>query len=78
MRYRVLVSLRGLRNARIATSDTENSPKRQADKPRAIPPKALLADPEITVESVAKRLNVAASTLYRHLPGGRGAVTAGK
>jgi DNA invertase Pin-like site-specific DNA recombinase len=40
--------------------------------------KALLADPEITVEAVAKRLNVAASTLYRHLPGGRSTVAAGK
>jgi DNA invertase Pin-like site-specific DNA recombinase len=36
--------------------------------------KALLRDPEITVEHVAKRLGVAASTLYRHLPGGRSAV----
>ncbi len=34
--------------------------------------KALLADPEITVEQVAERLKVAPSTLYRHLPGGRG------
>ncbi len=33
--------------------------------------KALLRDPEITVEQVAKRLNVSPSTLYRHLPGGR-------
>jgi DNA invertase Pin-like site-specific DNA recombinase len=40
--------------------------------------RALLADPEITVEEVAKRLNVAASTLYRHMPGGRSAVAAGK
>jgi DNA invertase Pin-like site-specific DNA recombinase len=36
--------------------------------------KALLRDPAITVEQVAKRLGVAPSTLYRHLPGGRGAV----
>jgi len=36
--------------------------------------KALLGDPEITVEQVAKRLGVAPSTLYRHLPGGRNAV----
>ena len=36
--------------------------------------KALLRDPEITVEQVAKRLGVASSTLYRHLPGGRSAV----
>lgn len=34
--------------------------------------KAMLADPNITVEEVAIRLKVAASTLYRHLPGGRG------
>ena len=36
--------------------------------------KALLRDPEITVTQVAKRLGVASSTLYRHLPGGRSAV----
>ena len=36
--------------------------------------RALLADPEITVEQVAARLKVSASTLYRHLPGGRSAV----
>ena len=40
--------------------------------------KALLADPDITVEEVAKRLSVAASTLYRHLPGGRSAAGGGK
>jgi AcrR family transcriptional regulator len=34
---------------------------------------AVLADPAITVEDVARRLNVAPSTLYRHLPGGRSA-----
>ena len=36
--------------------------------------RALLADPDITVEQVAARLKVSPSTLYRHLPGGRGAV----
>ncbi|MAJ64833.1 MAG: recombinase [Alphaproteobacteria bacterium] len=36
--------------------------------------RALLADPEITVHQVAKRLGVAPSTLYRHLPGGRSQV----
>lgn len=36
--------------------------------------KAMLRDPVITVEQVAKRLGVAPSTLYRHLPGGRAAV----
>jgi DNA invertase Pin-like site-specific DNA recombinase len=38
--------------------------------------KALLRDPEITVTQVAARLGVAPSTLYRHIPGGRSAVTA--
>src|SRR5262249_45588511 len=36
--------------------------------------RALVRDPEITMEQVAKRLGVAPSTLYRHFPGGRGAV----
>jgi DNA invertase Pin-like site-specific DNA recombinase len=36
--------------------------------------KAMLSDPDITMEDVAKRLQVAPSTLYRHLPGGRGAI----
>lgn len=36
--------------------------------------KALLRDPGITVAQVAKRLGVSSSTLYKHLPGGRGAV----
>jgi DNA invertase Pin-like site-specific DNA recombinase len=36
--------------------------------------KALLSDSEITVEQVARRLGIAPSTLYRHLPGGRSAV----
>ena len=33
--------------------------------------KALLKDPGITVAEVARRLGVAASTLYRHLPRAR-------
>lgn len=33
--------------------------------------KALLRDVNITVEDIARRLGVAPSTLYRHLPGGR-------
>ena len=33
--------------------------------------KALLKNPENTVLEVAKRLGVAASTLYRHLPRAR-------
>jgi DNA invertase Pin-like site-specific DNA recombinase len=38
--------------------------------------KAMLGDPEITVGEIARRLNVAPSTLYRHLPGGRSALSA--
>ena len=38
--------------------------------------RALLRDPQITVAQAAKRLGVASSTLYRHLPGGRGALAA--
>lgn len=33
--------------------------------------KALLRDPAISMAAVARRLGVAPSTLYRHLPGGR-------
>jgi DNA invertase Pin-like site-specific DNA recombinase len=36
--------------------------------------KALMRDPAITVEQVAERLGVAPSTLYHHVPGGRGSV----
>jgi DNA invertase Pin-like site-specific DNA recombinase len=35
--------------------------------------KAMLKDPDITVTAVAHRLNVAASTLYRHIPHARSA-----
>ena len=35
--------------------------------------KAMLKDPEITVAEVARRMGVAASTLYRHLPRARSA-----
>jgi DNA invertase Pin-like site-specific DNA recombinase len=39
--------------------------------------KTMLANPDITVEEVASRLSVAPATLYRYLPGGRGAIHAG-
>mgnify|MGYP003376110374 FL=1 len=35
---------------------------------------ALLADPSISVSDIAQRLNVAVSTLYRHLPAARSAL----
>jgi len=37
--------------------------------------RAMLADESLTVEDIARRLSVAPSTLYRHLPGGRSAKT---
>lgn len=33
--------------------------------------KAMLSDPSITVEEVARQIGVQPSTLYRHIPGGR-------
>lgn len=53
---------------------------RTGGRPPALSPddlaaaKALLRDPDITVEQVARRLGVVPSTLYRHIPGGRSAV----
>lgn len=38
----------------------------------------LLRYPESTAVAVAARLNVAASTFYRHLPGGHGALARGE
>jgi transposase-like protein len=37
------------------------------------PAKAMLKDSDITVAAVARRLNVVASTLYRHIPHARSA-----
>ena len=37
--------------------------------------KVLLGDPDITVMEVARRVGVSPATLYRHLPGGRGALS---
>jgi DNA invertase Pin-like site-specific DNA recombinase len=53
---------------------------RMGGRPRALGPqdlamaRALLRDPEITMDQVAERLGVAPATLYRHLPGGRSAL----
>lgn len=52
---------------------------RKGGRPPALSPedvkaaRALLGDPTITVEEVARRLGVAPSTLYKHMPGGRSA-----
>ena len=56
---------------------------RTGGRPPSLKPKdltaarALLADPDIMVEDVARRLGVSPATLYRHLPGGRGALRDG-
>lgn len=47
----------------------------EADK---IAAKALLADPEITVAEVAKRMGVSVATLYKHIPAARATVTRGE
>lgn len=39
--------------------------------------KAMLRDPDISVEAIAQTLGVSSATLYRHLPGGRSAVLGG-
>jgi len=60
--------------------DAARARGRKGGRPPALSPgdlaaaKALLRDPTIRVEDVARRLGVVPSTLYRHLPGGRSAV----
>lgn len=60
--------------------DAARARGRTGGRPSALSPddlaaaKALLCDPDITVEQVARRLGVVPSTLYRHIPGGRSAV----
>lgn len=60
--------------------DSARARGRLGGRPRAlndkdiVAAKAMLRDPNITVEQVAERLGVAASTLYRHIPGGRSAI----
>lgn len=57
--------------------DAARARGRTGGRPRALSDKdlkearALLADPEITVEDVARRLGVGSSTLYRYLPAAR-------
>jgi DNA invertase Pin-like site-specific DNA recombinase len=53
---------------------------RKGGRPRSLTEKdiaaarAMLNDPDITVDEVARRLGVGPATLYRHLPGGRGGI----
>jgi DNA invertase Pin-like site-specific DNA recombinase len=61
--------------------DAARARGRRGGRPRKLKPRdlaaarALLRDPELTVEEVAGRLGVAPSTLYASLPGGRSAVS---
>lgn len=62
----------GLANARALGRRGGRKPSMgEAEIKRA---KAMLADPTITVEEVAQQMGVRASTLYRHIPGGRSAL----
>ncbi len=60
--------------------DAARARGRTGGRPPGLTPKdldkarMLLRNPDITVEEVARTLGVGAATLYRHLPGGRGAV----
>ena len=51
-------------------------PKQMTTKKIAMA-KGMLTDPAITMDDVAHELGVSVATLYRHLPGGRGAVCDG-
>jgi DNA invertase Pin-like site-specific DNA recombinase len=69
-----------IRERTLAGLDDARARGRKGGRPRALSSKALaeakamLSDPNITVEQVARRFNVAPATLYRHLPGGRAAI----
>jgi DNA invertase Pin-like site-specific DNA recombinase len=60
---------------------TARAANRRGGRPKALSEaqirraKAMLTDPMITVEEVAHELGTATSTLYRHIPGGRSALT---
>ena len=66
-----------IRERTLAGLDAARSRGRKGGRPRALTEKdlkqarALLADPEISVEDVARRLGVGTSTLYRYLPAAR-------
>jgi len=51
-------------------------PKTLGSKDLAVA-KAMLADPEISVDEVAARLKISVATLYRYLPGGRSSLQDG-
>jgi DNA invertase Pin-like site-specific DNA recombinase len=66
-----------IREGTRAGLDAARSRVRKGGRPRALTDKdlkqarALLTDPEITVEEVARRFGVGPSTLYRYLPAAR-------
>jgi DNA invertase Pin-like site-specific DNA recombinase len=66
-----------IRERSCAGLDAARACGRKGGRPRALSEKdlkqakALLADPQITVEDIARRLGVGASTLYRYLPAAR-------
>jgi DNA invertase Pin-like site-specific DNA recombinase len=66
-------TLAGLASAR-ARGRLGGRPKRLSNHD-VVAAKALLQQSELSVADIAKRLNVSAATLYRHVPGGRSGVS---
>lgn len=66
----------------VAGLDAARARGRVGGRPRSLTDKdlemakTLLVNPDITVEEVASRLSVTPATLYRSMPGGRGAIHA--
>ena len=69
-------TLAGLSAAKARGARPGRKPSLDADDLSAA--KALLQKGHLTVEEVARRMNVAPSTLYRHLPAARAVVTRGE
>ena len=69
-------TLAGLAAAKARGARPGRKPSLDADDLAAA--KALLKKGDLTVEEVARRMNVATSTLYRHLPAARAIVTRGE
>ena len=71
-----------IRERTMAGLEAARARGRKGGRPRSLgerdlAAKAMLRDPGITVEEVARRLGVGLATLYRHLPGGRGSLAEG-
>jgi DNA invertase Pin-like site-specific DNA recombinase len=71
-----------IRDRTMAGLESARARGRRGGRPRALSDndlaaaKALLRDPDFTVEQVAERMGISPSTLYRYLPGGRNAIAA--